>query len=93
MKILGHIHTFNDEEVIDRSLQALLDQTYPLDAIVIVDNASTDGSVDKLSQYNARLRLFRETENKWLKALQQLYRVENLLTCIWKGSKLHAVNY
>ena len=45
MKILGHIHTFNDEEVIDRSLQALLNQTYPVEEIVLVDNASTDGTL------------------------------------------------
>jgi glycosyltransferase involved in cell wall biosynthesis len=47
MRILGHIHTFNDEDVIDRSLQALLDQTYPLVEIVIVDNASTDGTLNR----------------------------------------------
>lgn len=42
MRILGHIHTFNDEEIIDRSLQALLEQTHQVDEIVLVDNASTD---------------------------------------------------
>jgi rhamnosyltransferase len=47
MRILGHIHTFNDEDVIDRSLQALLDQTYRLDEILIVDNASTDGTLKR----------------------------------------------
>lgn len=42
MRILGHIHTFNDEEIIDRALSALLEQTYPVGHIVVVDNASTD---------------------------------------------------
>lgn len=47
MRVLGHIHTFNDEEVIDRSLQALLDQTYPVERIVLVDNASTDRTLER----------------------------------------------
>ncbi len=45
MKILGHIHTFNDEEIIDLSLEALLVQTYSVDRIVVVDNGSTDNTV------------------------------------------------
>lgn len=49
MKILGHIHTLNDEEVIEQSLAALLDQTYPVEEIVVVDNGSTDGTIGKLS--------------------------------------------
>lgn len=49
MRILGHIHSLNDEEVIDRSVQALLDQTHPVDAIVVVDNGSTDGTLAKLA--------------------------------------------
>ncbi|MGH7320585.1 MAG: glycosyltransferase [Candidatus Rokuibacteriota bacterium] len=47
MRILGHLHTFNDEDVIDRSLRALLEQTVPLDRIVIVDNGSTDSTLDR----------------------------------------------
>lgn len=45
MKILGHIHTFNEE--VDRSLQALLDQTYPVNEILVVDNGSTDSILEK----------------------------------------------
>lgn len=61
MKILGHIHTFNDEEVIDRSLHALLDQTYPLDEIVLVDNASTDGTLQR--NFPSKVTIIRHTEN------------------------------
>jgi rhamnosyltransferase len=49
MRILGHIHSFNDEDVIDRSIQALLDQTRPVDEIVVVDNGSADGTCAKLA--------------------------------------------
>lgn len=45
MRVLGHIHTLNNEAVIERSLAALLAQTHPLDRVVIVDNGSTDATL------------------------------------------------
>lgn len=47
MRVLAHIHTFNDTEVIEQALDALRRQTRPSDAVVIVDNASTDGTLDR----------------------------------------------
>jgi rhamnopyranosyl-N-acetylglucosaminyl-diphospho-decaprenol beta-1,3/1,4-galactofuranosyltransferase len=47
MRILAHIHTHNEAEFIERALAALLRQTHPPDAIVIVDNLSTDGTLDR----------------------------------------------
>lgn len=47
MKILGHIHTFNDEDVIERSLAALSSQTRPVDHIILVDNASRDATLKR----------------------------------------------
>ena len=61
MKILGHIHTFNDEKVIDLSLQALLAQTYPLDEIVLVDNASTDATLQR--SFPEKVTVIRHTKN------------------------------
>jgi glycosyltransferase involved in cell wall biosynthesis len=47
MRILAHVHTFNDTEVIDRALEAIRRQSRPLEAVVVVDNASTDGTLDR----------------------------------------------
>ena len=47
MRVLVHIHTFNDTDVIEQALGALQRQTRPPDAIVLVDNASTDGTLDR----------------------------------------------
>ncbi len=47
MRVLAHVHTFNDAAVIDRALDAIRRQTRPVDAIVVVDNASTDGTLDR----------------------------------------------
>src|ERR1051326_5108055 len=47
MRILAHIHTFNDAAVIDQALDALERQTRKPDAIIIVDNGSTDRTLDR----------------------------------------------
>src|SRR5260370_42237054 len=47
MRILAHMHTMNDASVIEQLLEGLRRQTQPIDAILIVDNASTDGTLDR----------------------------------------------
>ena len=49
MRILAHVHTFNDEDVIDQIVEALLRQTRALDGILVVDNASSDGTLERPS--------------------------------------------
>jgi GT2 family glycosyltransferase len=48
MRVLAHVHTFNDADVIDRALDAIRRQTRAPDAIVVVDNASTDGTLERI---------------------------------------------
>jgi GT2 family glycosyltransferase len=47
MRVLAHIHTLNAADVIDRAVEALQGQTRRPDEIVIVDNGSTDGTLDR----------------------------------------------
>jgi GT2 family glycosyltransferase len=47
MCLLAYIHTFNDEDVIDRSLKAVSSQTHAVSEILIVDNASTDDTLQR----------------------------------------------
>ena len=47
MRILAQIVTLNDERAIEQSLQAVLDQVHPVDEVLIVDNGSTDGTLDR----------------------------------------------
>jgi glycosyltransferase involved in cell wall biosynthesis len=47
MRVLAYIHSFNDGDVIDRALDGVRRQTRPPDAILLVDNASTDGTLDR----------------------------------------------
>ena len=47
MRVLVHIHTLNDAAFIDRPLEALQRQTRRPDAILIVDNGSTDATLNR----------------------------------------------
>ena len=35
MRVLAHIHTFNDADIIDRTIEAVLRQTRPVDGILV----------------------------------------------------------
>jgi rhamnopyranosyl-N-acetylglucosaminyl-diphospho-decaprenol beta-1,3/1,4-galactofuranosyltransferase len=61
MRVLAHIHTLNDEAVIDQVLEGLRRQTRPPDAILIVDNASTDGTLGRTFPEN--VTIIRNPEN------------------------------
>jgi len=49
VRILGHIHTFNDADVIEQTVAALRRQTVPLTTILVVDNASTDDTLGRIA--------------------------------------------
>lgn len=46
-----HIVTYNSTDDIIDCLQAVIAQDYPIDQIVVVDNASNDGSADKVRAF------------------------------------------
>jgi rhamnosyltransferase len=47
MRVLAHIHTLNDADIIDGTIEAVLRQTRPVDGILVVDNASTDATIEQ----------------------------------------------
>lgn len=49
MKIAAVVVTYNRKELLGKCLEALLRQTRPLDEIIVIDNASTDGTGSMLS--------------------------------------------
>lgn len=63
MNILAHIHYFNDEDVIDQSIQSVRAQTLPVDGILLVDNGSTDRTLDR--QFPACVEVIRLPSNTW----------------------------
>ena len=62
MRILAHMHTMNDAAVIEQLLEGLRRQTQPIDAILIVDNASTDGTLDRT--FSETVTIIRNPQNQ-----------------------------
>ncbi len=48
MKVCAVVPTYNRQELLERCLRALLRQTRPLDEIIVIDNASTDGTSEMI---------------------------------------------
>src|SRR3954447_1331999 len=53
MRILAHIHALNDGDIIDGTIEALLRQTRPIDGILVIDNGSTDDTLERPSLKHA----------------------------------------
>src|SRR4030081_2131615 len=57
------IPLYNKEPYIARAISSVLAQTKPVDEIIIVDDASTDGSVERLKAFpDLRIRVLRRTD-------------------------------
>lgn len=64
------IVTFNSGRFIKRCLESVLAQKYPLKEVIVVDNASTDGTADILEQFEERCQIVYNEENVGFAAAQ-----------------------
>src|SRR5246127_5102495 len=64
------IVTYNSGRFIKRCLESVLEQKYPNLEIIIIDNASTDGTVDLLEQFSDTCQIHYNDENIGFAAAQ-----------------------
>src|SRR5580698_5362922 len=64
------IVTYNSGRFIKRCLESVLEQKYPNLEVIVIDNASTDGTADILEQFETRCRVFYNDENIGFAAAQ-----------------------
>jgi len=62
--------TYNSGRFIKRCLESVLEQKYPSLEVIVIDNASTDGTVDLLEQFQHTCRIHLNTENVGFAAAQ-----------------------
>ncbi|HEY7336975.1 MAG TPA: glycosyltransferase family 2 protein [Bryobacteraceae bacterium] len=62
--------TYNSGRFIKRCLESVLEQTYPNLDVVVVDNASTDGTVDILEHFSDRCQICYNDQNVGFAAAQ-----------------------
>jgi GT2 family glycosyltransferase len=64
------IVTYNSGRFIKRCIESVLEQKYDNKEIIVVDNASTDGTVDILEQFEGSCRIVYNSENNGFAAAQ-----------------------
>lgn len=64
------IVTYNSGRFIRRCLDSVLQQRYPLKEVIVIDNASTDGTVDILERFEGRCRIVLNEKNIGFAAAQ-----------------------
>jgi len=64
------IVTYNSGRFIKRCLESVLEQRYPNLEVVVIDNASTDGTVDILEPFSERCRIYYNELNLGFAAAQ-----------------------
>src|SRR5580700_10756775 len=64
------IVTYNSGRFIKRCLESVLEQRYPNKEVIIIDNASTDGTIDILEQFEDRCQIIYNEENVGFAAAQ-----------------------
>jgi len=64
------IVTYNSGRFIKRCLESVLDQKYPFTEIIVIDNNSTDGTIDILEPFEVRCRIVYNEENIGFSAAQ-----------------------
>ena len=84
MRVLVYTHTYNEAAVIGEWLDGLQRQTRPPDAILIVDNASTDGTLDRT--FPEQVSVIRNAANLGISAAIGIgfaYALEHGFDWIW----------
>jgi GT2 family glycosyltransferase len=64
------IVTYNSGRFIKRCLESVLEQRYPAKEVIVIDNASTDGTIDILEQFEDRCQIIYNEENAGFAAAQ-----------------------
>ena len=62
--------TYNSGRFIKRCLESVLEQAYPKLEVIVIDNASTDGTADILEQFEDRCRIYFSDQNIGFAAAQ-----------------------
>src|SRR5215471_11715601 len=58
------VPVYNGERYLRESLDSIMGQTYPHTEVIVMDDASTDGTAGIIAEYGSRIRSHRQPENR-----------------------------
>jgi len=65
-KVTIVIPTYNGEKYIKKTIQSCIDQTYPNISVIIIDDNSTDNTLNELKYFNSEIKIIRNIANQGL---------------------------
>ncbi len=86
------IVSFNVADIIEKAILSVLGQTYSKKELVIVDGASTDGTIDVLKKYSDRIKWVSEPDNGIYDAMNKALKMASGDFLIFLGSDDHLIS-
>ncbi len=89
------VPVYNTERYVAEALTAILSQTHPPDEVIVVDDGSTDGTLDELAAFRGEIRVVRQGNLGVAGAMNRCFeeaRCEYVAKCdaddVWEQDKL-----
>jgi len=80
------VPSYNQGQFIEDTLKSILGQHYPRIEIIVVDGASTDGTLSVLKRYRDRITFISEPDNGQSEAINKGFRMANGDIVAWLNS-------
>ena len=64
LKISAYIPCFNNECTIGTAIESILNQNYPVDELIIIDDGSSDNSLNIIKRYGVKLISLKENKGR-----------------------------
>jgi glycosyltransferase involved in cell wall biosynthesis len=94
-RISAVMRAYNAEQYIGESLAAILSQSRPAEEVIVVDDGSTDGTLEQLARFGSEIRVVRQPNRGYAEALNRCFREASgdyVANCdaddIWEPEKL-----
>ena len=66
------IPAYNGRELIVRTIESILAQTWPAVEVIVVDDGSTDGTSEVVARFGDRVRFFQQKNSEPIRTLDQI---------------------
>ena len=76
MRVTLFVPCYNEEKLIEKSIESWLAQSRPADEIIVVDDSSTDNTPQILARYKDKIKIVRTPKNTGNKSYAQEFGLQ-----------------